>query len=166
SGGCCSSANTGCCDTGEVGCCGASSQAGKGSHNSLFIKWKRLVNDDGTCPRCGSTEEQLDRAVVTLGESLTSLGIDVVVEKVEMSVDEFKKKPLESNSIWLNDQLLEDLVGAVVGQSPCCDVCGSSDCRTVSVDDQVYETIPSELIVKAGLVAASRLIGSMEKSCC
>ena len=40
------------------------------------------------------------------------------------------------------------------GVSSCCGVCGDNDCRTVSVNGSEYETIPSELIVKAGLTAA------------
>ncbi|MBC7131250.1 DUF2703 domain-containing protein, partial [Candidatus Bathyarchaeota archaeon] len=28
---------------------------------TLRIKWQRLVSDGQTCPRCGSTEEELER---------------------------------------------------------------------------------------------------------
>jgi hypothetical protein len=131
-----------------------------------MITWQRLVSNEETCPRCGSTEDELDGAVAALKQSLVPLGIEVRLEKRELSVDEFKKEPLESNRIWLNGQPLESFIDAGVGQSPCCDVCGPSECRTVTIDGHVYETIPSDVIVKAGLMAASTLIGSMEKSCC
>lgn len=157
---------TGCCETEDNGCCGKGSQAGISHQKSMIIEWQRLVKDEETCPRCGSTEKELDSAVVTLRQSLAPLGIDVEVEKRELSVDEFKKKPLDSNRIWFNGQSLEGFVDAGIGQSPCCDVCGPSECRTVSIDGQEYETIPSEVIVKAGLMAASKLIGSTGKSCC
>ena len=134
---------------------------------TLEIKWQRVVSDGQTCPRCGSTEEALEKAIATLRQSLTPLGIQIVLEKDELSVAEFEKDPLRSNQIWLNDRPLEDWIGGRVGQSPCCDVCGPSECRTVGVGTEVYEAIPADLIIKAGLLAASQLVGTeTNASCC
>jgi hypothetical protein len=134
---------------------------------TLEIKWQRLVSEGQTCPRCGSTEEELEKAISTLKQSLSPLGIDVVFKKHELSVAEFKKDPLLSNQIWLNDKLLEDWIGGKVDKSPCCDVCGPSECRTFGVGGEVYEVIPADLVIKAGLLAASQLV-SMETNepCC
>jgi hypothetical protein len=126
----------------------------------LKIKWQRLVSDGQTCLRCSSTEEEIEKAVSVLRQSLTPLGIEVVLEKSELTVREFERNPLESNKIWINDRLLEDWIGGAVGQSPCCDVCGPSECRTVKVEGEIYETIPADLIIKAGLLAASELINA------
>ncbi|MGB9854565.1 MAG: DUF2703 domain-containing protein [Candidatus Bathyarchaeales archaeon] len=135
--------------------------------NTLKIRWQRLVSDWQTCPRCGSTEEEIEKAVSVLKQSLAPLGIEVILEKSELSIREFEKNPLESNKIWINDRLLEDWIGGVVGQSPCCEVCGPSECRTVKVEGENYETIPADLIVKAGLLAASELISAeTNESCC
>ena len=60
----------------------------------LKIKWKRLLSKGETCPRCGSTEEALIKAVSTLKRSLAPLGIEVILEREELSVTEFKKDPL------------------------------------------------------------------------
>lgn len=128
--------------------------------NMLKIKWQRLVSDGQTCLRCSSTEEEIEKAVSVLRQSLTPLGIEVVLEKSELTVREFERNPLESNKIWINDRLLEDWIGGAVGQSPCCDVCGPSECRTVKVEGEIYETIPADLIIKAGLLAASELINA------
>ncbi len=155
-----------CCAQITTGCCEKDVQPGITPQKPLMITLQRLISNEKTCPRCGSTEEELDSAVASLKQALTLLGIKIVVEKKELSVEEFKKKPLESNRIWFNSQPLEGFVDADIGQSPCCDVCGPSECRTVTIDDQAYETIPSNVIVKAGLMAASKLIGSMDKSCC
>ncbi|MGA9844950.1 MAG: DUF2703 domain-containing protein [Nitrososphaeraceae archaeon] len=76
----------------------------------LKIKWKRLISEGETCPRCGSTEEALRKAVSTLEQSLAPLGIEVILEKEELSVTEFKKDPLQSNRIWINNRLLEDWI--------------------------------------------------------
>ena len=139
----------------------------KGPAKILKIKWKRLISEGETCPRCGSTEEELRMAVSTLRQSLAPLGIEVFMEKEGLSVAEFKKDPLQSNRIWINNRLLEDWIEGKVGQSHCCDVCGPHDCRTVEVEGEIYETIPAEIIIKAGLSAASRLAIPREgDSCC
>jgi hypothetical protein len=124
---------------------------------TLKIKWQRLISDGQTCPRCGSTEQELEKAISILGQSLAPLKIEIVLEKDELSVAEFKKDPLRSNQIWLNDRLLEEWIGGKGGQSQCCDVCGPAKCRTVGMGNEVYETIPANLIIEAGLLAASQL---------
>jgi hypothetical protein len=134
---------------------------------TLKIEWQRLISNDETCPRCGSTEEELYKAVTTLKQSLTPLGIKVTLTKKELTVSEFKKAPLQSNRILINNQLLEDYIEGSVGQSPCCDVCGPSECRTIKIEGQIYETIPSKIIIQAGLVAATQLVNERnEESSC
>lgn len=130
----------------------------KESANVLKIKWQRLISNGETCPRCGSTEKELEKAVSALKESLAPSGIEVIVEKEELPAAEFKKDPLQSNRIWINNRLLDNWIGGEVGHSPCCDVCGPSECRTLEVEGQVYEAIPAEIIIKAGLSAASQLV--------
>lgn len=132
---------------------------------TLKIKWQRLVSDGATCPRCGATEEEMDRAVFLLRQSLSPLGIDVVLEKSELSPAEFKERPLASNQIWLNGRSLERWLDGEVGQSPCCDVCGPNDCRTLQMAGQVYETVPADLIVRAGLLAAAQMPGATSGQC-
>jgi hypothetical protein len=124
-----------------------------GIKKSLVIYWQRLVSDGSTCPRCGSTEDELDKAVSQLKEKLNPKGIEVILEKQELTLEEFKQNPLKSNKIMLNDQLLEDLLDAKTGQSKCCDVCGDEECRTMETGEKSYETIPASLIVEAGLKA-------------
>lgn len=128
----------------------------------LTIKWQRLLYDGQTCPRCGSTVDEIEKAVTTLSQSLTPLEIVVVLEKGELSKEEFKRDTLRSNEIWVGGRLLEDWLGATTGQSECCDVCGPNDCRTVDVAGESHEVVPAELIVKAGLLAAAQLLGKGE----
>ena len=118
--------------------CSPSERIEKGSASTLKIKWKRLISKGETCPRCGSTEEALRKAESTLKQSLALLGIEVILEKEELSVTEFKKDSLQSNRIWINNRLLEDWIEGRVGHSPCCDVSGPHDCRTVEVEGQIY----------------------------
>jgi RNA polymerase subunit RPABC4/transcription elongation factor Spt4 len=132
---------------------------GKGSQmKTLNIRWQRLLTEEQTCPRCGSTEAEVEKAAAILKQSLAPLGIEVVLGKGELSVEEFKQATLLSNMIWLDGRLLEEWLGATTGQSECCDVCGPNDCRTVEVQGAVYETVTADLIVKAGLLAAAQLV--------
>lgn len=146
----------------QYGCCISGKEARTPTKNAnqktLDIKWQRLISKGETCPRCVSTEKEIEKAVSTLKQSLAPLGIEVTLEKEELSVLRFKKDPLQSNQIWINNRLLEECIGGSVAQSPCCDVCGPSECRTVEIGGLVYETIPSEIIIQAGLAAASQLV--------
>ena len=134
----------------------------------MKIKWQRLLIDESgqTCPRCGSTENEIERAVNTLKQSLAPLEIEVDIEKRVLDSVTFAKNVLESNRIWINAKSLEEWLEAEVGQSPCCEVCGDAKCRTVKVGENIYETIPADLIVKAGLIAASNMITIESKEPC
>ncbi|MEJ5287112.1 MAG: hypothetical protein CH6_1157 [Candidatus Kapaibacterium sp.] len=128
------------------------------SKKTLEIRWTRLVVDEKTCPRCGNTETELMKAYETLKQSLSSLKIEVVLKKSEISLEEFKRNPLVSNQIWINGKLLEDWLNLSAGKSPCCDVCGPNDCRTIEINGKSLEVIPAELIVKASLFALKDIL--------
>ncbi|MCX7705688.1 MAG: DUF2703 domain-containing protein [bacterium] len=133
---------------------------------TLRIKWERLIMNGQTCPRCKSTEKELKRAISTLKQSLKPLGVKLIVEKDELSAEEFKKNPLRSNQIWINGKLLEDWIDGKTGQTPCCDVCGPSECRTIEVNGEIYEEIPADLIIKAALIATAQIMTEKKSSCC
>ena len=59
----------------------------------LNIKWKRLISDGKTCPRCGSTEEEVNDAFIILKQSLFPLEIEVVLEKKEISLSDIGGPP-------------------------------------------------------------------------
>ncbi len=141
----------------QCGCGSESQKINNTAKKTLIISWQRLIEGGSTCPRCGSTEDELNNAVQQLKEKLASLEINVILEKKELSLEEFKRKPVESNRILFNGRSLEDVIGAKTGQSQCCDVCGDEECRTVEVAGQTHETIPAEIIVKAGLKVAVEL---------
>lgn len=126
----------------------------------LPIVWQRLVNSRGeTCDRCGVTYEALQRAVAKLKDVLAPLDLEPTLETKEIEEESFKAEPSASNRIWIAGRPLEEWLGARVGSSRCCSVCGDSECRTVAVGGAVYEAIPEDLILKAALVAAAQLLG-------
>jgi hypothetical protein len=126
---------------------------------SLPIIWQRLVNSNGqTCDRCGATHEELEHAVEKLEASLKPLGIEPTIEIREIDTATFAADPTQSNRIWIDGKPLEVWLSASVSSSQCCSVCGDSECRTIELHNEVFETIPAELIVKAGLIAAAKKI--------
>ena len=90
----------------------------------LSIVWKRLVNEGETCPRCGSTHASVIAAVEKLEPALRPLGIEPVLETLVIDDATFHADPGESNRIWIAGKPLEEWLGARVGDSPCCTVCG------------------------------------------
>lgn len=125
---------------------------------TLPIVWQRLVSGGETCPRCGSTQAAVERAVATLTEVLRPLNIEPTLETIGLDQDTFAQAPTESNRIWIAGRPLEEWVGAQVSESQCCSVCGDNSCRTLRIDGTTYEGVPESLIVKAGLAAASTLV--------
>ena len=102
---------------------------------TISIEWQRLIIDKETCPRCGATEEELNSAIKELEQS----GVKVRLTKKEIKMPEFSKSPQESNKILINGQPLEYWLGASTGQSKCCSVCGDNECRTVEVNEKIYD---------------------------
>ena len=125
---------------------------------NLIIRWQRLINKAGqTCSRCTDTGQTVEAAFTKLKKSLYGLGIEVELKKETLDFTIFTKDPLQSNRIWIEGKPLEEWIGATVGKSQCCDVCGDSECRTVSTDQDTFEVVPEDLIIKAGLLAAAEL---------
>jgi len=126
---------------------------------SLPIIWQRLVSSDGkTCDRCDATHQAIERAVSTLKEALHPLGIEPTLETRAIGEQSFKADSSESNRIWIAGRPLEEWLGARVGSSRCCSVCGESECRTVEVMGATFEAIPEKLFLKAALIASAHVL--------
>jgi hypothetical protein len=126
---------------------------------TLTIQWQRLVNESGqTCERCENTGDSVETAFKKLQKALSDLGIKVSLKLELIDYTAFKNDPLQSNRIVIAGKPLEEWIGGTVGQSQCCTVCGESECRTISIDKNTFETIPEKLIIRAGLLAASELL--------
>lgn len=125
---------------------------------TLVVEWQRLLDEQKeTCPRCGSTEQEVEKAVKELNKMLGPSDIDVNLVKKAIDPETFKKDTLQSNRILIAGKTLEDWLGATTGQSKCCETCGAAECRTVEYGGDTHEAIPAELIVRAGITAAAYL---------
>jgi hypothetical protein len=126
---------------------------------SLPIVWQRLVSPGGqTCDRCDATYQEMQRAVGKLTQVLRPLGIEPILETRQIDEKSFRANPSESNRIWIAGRPMEEWLGANVGRSRCCSVCGGSECRTLEVGANTFEVIPEELVLKAALIASSHLL--------
>lgn len=124
----------------------------------LAIKWQRLVQGGEACPRCQGTGAEVHQAVEALRARLAPSGIRVSLETAELDLAAFKADPGQSNRIWLAGRPLEEWLDGRVGHSPCCGPGGEAECRTLELEGQTYETIPANLIIQAGIMAAAGLI--------
>ncbi len=135
---------------------------------TLKIQWQRLVDEKGnTCQRCSFTEEEMGKAVDLLTQSLKPLKINVLVEKKVIHPEIFLKDTSQSNSIMIGEKPLHIWLNAKVGKTLCGTTCTKDvknvKCRTLNIKKTVYEAIPTNLIVKAGLIAASELLTAENK---
>ncbi|MFM8865713.1 MAG: DUF2703 domain-containing protein [Limnohabitans sp.] len=129
------------------------------SMKHLPILWQRLVSEQGTtCPRCNSTGEEVQRAVEKLKLALAPLGVMPALQIEQIGEATFLKDPLQSNRILIGGQTIEHWLGGQTGSSRCCNECGDNECRTVEVGGTSYEVIPEELLVRAGVIAAARML--------
>jgi hypothetical protein len=124
----------------------------------LPLVWQRLVKTGATCERCGCTQQQILGALARLEPALRPLGIRPELHTVALDERAFKADPLASNRIWIAGKPMEDWLGASVGFSRCCSVCGDLPCRTLQLDGSSFETIPQDLIIKAALIAAASMV--------
>ena len=126
---------------------------------TLPIVWQRLVSAQGsTCPRCHSTGEEVQLAAAKLQQVLAPLGVEPQLQIHEIDEATFLQDTLRSNQILINGQPIEHWLGGQTGSSRCCNECGDNECRTVEVGGQSYETIPQDLLVRAGVIAAARML--------
>ena len=108
--------------------------------------------------RCSATHQEIRRALGKLKDALRPLGIAPSLNIKEIDEKAFKADPSESNRIWIAGKPMEEWLGASVGSSRCCSVCGDSACRTVEVGARTFESIPEQLLLRAALVAASDML--------
>ena len=131
---------------------------------TLKIKWQRLVVQGEQCPRCNAIERELEKGFQSLKQSLAPLGTNVILEKKELDIETHYEDVLESNRIWIGERAIEEWLNAKVGQNLCRGSCCDTEIRTLEVGDKIYENISAEMIVKAGLMAASKLSSHDAKS--
>lgn len=179
---CAGSSSASCCEGSSSAGCSSCDQAGIDitAKPTVTIRWKRLVdaNTARTAPAHQAAEKELDAAFATLKASLQPMGVDVVVQKVALTHEQFVNDPTGSNRIWVNGVAIEMYLpeGRSGVQQ---DTQTSLPYRTVEFAGVSFRDVPQQMIVKAGLIAAGdsvkqslediRLVGrngNANSSCC
>jgi len=119
--------------------------------NQIDIEWRHLEVDGNTCIRCNDTGSTLQQVIERLNEECAPCGWKLSFHDTPLDATRIP----ESNGIWLNGQLIEELLpGAAAGEShceSCCDFTGNpqTQCRTVEFGGNHYEAIPESIIREA-----------------
>ena len=119
------------------------------------VQWKHLDQNGRTCDRCDETGANLRAVIKKLNSSLGSRRVRFRLEETRLG----RERLAESNSILIDGQPLETILPATRLTSTECGSCGeltgeAADCRAVSQDGTLYETIPAEIIHDALCKAA------------
>ncbi len=128
--------------------------AGKSAGKSLIIRWQHTVClSKNPCERCLMMPQEVQTAYEKLHSALAKLGIMVIFdEQTEAHAGDY---------IAINGAGLEHLLdGRPIRRQ--CTSCPSIDGKAkeynaLELDGTIYEVIPADLIIRAGLIAASDL---------
>ena len=130
---------------------------------TLVIRWQHAVcQNDNPCERCINTPIEIQRAFDDLKSSLAGLGITVTMEE--------KKIKDHDDRLFINDHDVIDLLKGERTKTACAncfdDKGNPRTCTSLKLGEDVFEVIPAELIIKAGLVAASELMTAAPEPPC
>jgi hypothetical protein len=126
----------------------------KKSEKTLIIRWEYTpCQSENPCERCATEPQEIKYAVEKLHAALQQLDIKVVFDKLTDDVD--------NERLIINGMPLEELVNATLVKRQCGSCPGTDgEEKTYSaleLNGIVYEIIPADLIIQAGLRAASDL---------
>lgn len=113
----------------------------------ITIEWKHYAKKGETCTRCNNTGDNIKIAI----KELTKRHKNTKFNYIETELD--AKNMPESNSILINNILIEDVLGLKASENHChsCTCLEGSDtnCRTIVSGTQTYEEVPKEFILLA-----------------
>lgn len=139
--------NTGCCSC-SPGCCGSVQE-------SLEIKRRITIDflflDLSVCTRCQGTDKSLDDALSEVSKVLEATGIEVIVNKINVTSEELAimHKFISSPTIRVNGRDIQMEVKESLCES-CGDLCGDEvDCRVWVYQGKEYTVPPKAMIVEA-----------------
>ena len=149
----------GCCSCGS-GCCGGEvpKQAGK---RKVVIDF--LYLDLSVCKWCQGTDKSLEEALNDISNVLQASGIEVVVNKINVTSEELaiKHRFISSPTIRVNGRDIQMEVREKLCDS-CGDLCGDSvDCRVWVYNGEEY-TIPPKALIIEGILKA---VHGVETAC-
>jgi len=137
-----------CCSCGP-GCCGDAPKESGVKKRSIVIDF--LYLDLSVCTRCQGTDTSLDEALAEVSKVLEATGVEVVVNKINVTNEELaiKHKFISSPTIRVNECDIQMEVKESLCES-CGDLCGDEvDCRVWVYQGQEYTVPPKAMIIDA-----------------
>lgn len=141
----------GCCSCGSS-CCDTTKEA-KTDKKSIVIDF--LYLDVTVCERCQGADTSLDEALSEVANVLEATGVDVIVNKINVSNEELAKqyKFVSSPTIRVNEFDIQMDVKEDSCES-CGDLCGDDvDCRVWVYQGKDYTVPPKAMIIESILKA-------------
>jgi len=130
---------------------------------TLRIEWQKADTD--ACLACkggGAREADIQKAFERLSKQLAAKGIRVELVEKKATVDSTVPE-IAGGQMWLGNLPVENWLGAST-QGKICPACpvgkyGKGHMhKSLVLDGQVYDPIPVELMVRAGMNAAQQLV--------
>lgn len=136
------------CNCGGVDCCAPKPE-------KKIIEIDFLYLDLTTCQRCQGTDSNLDEAIKEVATVLKYAGIEVQVNKINITTPELAAQYefLSSPTIRINgEDIALDVTESLCEN--CGEICGDSvDCRSWVYEGVEYQEPPKEMIVNAVMKA-------------
>lgn len=113
----------------------------------LKIQWRHYDKKGETCTRCNNTGDNIKIAIESISNDQQFKDIKIDYNEIKLKAD----KMLESNTVLINGQKLEDILNARASENYChscsCLEGKSTNCRTVLYGGEVYEDLSVAIIV-------------------
>lgn len=120
---------------------------------TIVIEWKHLEKEGRTCRRCSRTAKHLHEVLKEMKGEFKNKHIRVELIETKLPPEQIK----ESNEILIDGVLLEELTFRTSSSENYCWSCSKltgkkTNCRTICLGNNTFETIPVFLIQQAILV--------------
>lgn len=141
------SVDSSCCSCGP-GCCDAPKDT-ETKKRCIVIDF--LYLDLSVCTRCQGTDTSLDEALAEVSKVLEATGVEVVVNKINVTTEELaiKHRFVSSPTIRVNGRDIQMEVKESLCES-CGDLCGDEvDCRVWVYQGKDYTVPPKAMIIEA-----------------
>ncbi len=135
--------SSGSCSCGSSDCCSRESEKRKILIDFLYL-------DLNVCSRCQGTDDSLDQAIKEVSKILEATGIEVVVNKINVTSEELalKYQFVSSPTIRVNGNDIQMEIKESLCES-CGDLCGDEvDCRVWTYQDQEFNVPPKAMIIE------------------
>jgi hypothetical protein len=125
---------------------------------NITIEWQHYDKEGETCTRCNNTGVNIKNVIKQFQTDSIHKKIKIKYLETKLDADEMPN----SNTILINGQKLEDILGASTSENFChscsCLAGKGSNCRIIVKDGDIYEAIPKEFIKEAIDIIISQMV--------